>query len=291
MIVKRKVKNLLVKSVEWTLFHHRGDRTLNLNGLQLTFDASDAGGRQYNAKSSYEEAANPLYQAILDKFNPSLVIDVGANYGFTGLVCARNFPSAKIILVEPSARLLPYLRRNFEQNGFTNYEIVQAVCGEQAAGEVEFGIHPSNSQDNRVHRESSDWKTERVPTISLNALLERCPAQRFIFTKIDTQGYEQNVIQGAHPFITQNANWLIKMEFAPHWLRSQGTDPSSFLAELCAQFQVVEVPTRLRYKEDDLLESSSAQIHPADAPNFVSYIQSLDRNEHGWCDLLVSPRK
>lgn len=269
--------------------HSAGDRVLAINDIRLTVDGADFGGTMYDSSRSYEELANPLYADIRGRYDPSLVIDIGANYGFTGLVFARRFPRAKIILVEPDPKLCTYIRRNFQGNGILRFECVQTLCGDVVASQKDFALNPWSSQDNRVTGDDPKWRRILVPCVTLDQLLREYGDDGFTFVKIDTQGYEERVFRGGREFFASHTNWIIKTEFAPHWLRSQGTDPVGFLRELASAYCVAELPVRSRFLGDSLSEVLSKRLDPSQAAGFVQHIQSLNSEGHGWCDLLVAP--
>ncbi len=267
------------------------NQNLKLNDLILSIDGSDSGGRQYFSKGSFEELASPFYNEIKDTYNPGLVLDIGANYGFTGLVFAGRFPEAEIVLIEPSRKLCQYIRQNFQQNSYANCHIINAICSDTAHDNVQFSLNPNSSQDNRVIPAGKGWKSETVPSVTIDSVIQDKNAQRFIFIKIDTQGFEERVFKGGETLWSTRSDWLVKTEFAPHWLNSQGTDPVLFLKQLVSRFNVAELPLRFRYKGDSLPGLFAGKIEIPDVEAFVTYIQSLNKNGLGWCDLLISPKQ
>jgi FkbM family methyltransferase len=267
------------------------DKTLNLKGLLLTIDHSDSGANAYESKGSYEELANPIYKEIKRILNPLLLIDIGANYGFSGLVFAQNFPEAKILLVEPDTKLCPYIKHNFKQNGFSNFEVINAICAEKDGEDNEFFLNPTSSQDNRVIGENDNWEKKLVTSVSLNNLIDSNLTESSIFIKIDTQGYEEHVFKGGHNFLTKNSNWIIKTEFAPYWLDSQGTNPFDLLNYLTSTFHVVELPARSSFLSNSISDILKYKLLPSNIENFINYISSLNKANRGWCDLLILPIK
>lgn len=79
----------------------QNERTLGIGDIKLIVDFSDAGGRQYTSRAAHEEYVSTFYDQILTFLKPTLVVDVGSNYGFTGLVCAKRLPHARIVLIKP----------------------------------------------------------------------------------------------------------------------------------------------------------------------------------------------
>jgi len=88
---------------------------LQLNDVVLKVNILDEGGKQYDARKSFEEIANPLYP-LIEKFNsPRLFVDIGTNYGFISIIAAKQFPNAKLIMVEPGRRLGEYEVESYYQ--------------------------------------------------------------------------------------------------------------------------------------------------------------------------------
>ncbi len=90
--------------------------------------------------------------------------------------------------------------------------------------------------------------------------------------------------------LEQRSDWLIKMEFAPDWLRSQGTDPLELLRYLAGRYQIAEYPERIPYNTPDLASLFDQPVREAELEPFLEYVISLDRDGLGWVDLIVRPR-
>lgn len=56
------------------------------------------------------------------------ILDCGANIGFSVLNYKRQFPQARIVAFEPDPEFAPVLRRNLEQNGAGDVEVVEAAA-------------------------------------------------------------------------------------------------------------------------------------------------------------------
>ena len=64
--------------------------------------------------------------------------------------------------------------------------------------------------------------------------------------------YEEMVIKGGMNFLLNHQNWIIKTEFAPKWLQSQGTDSLELLKRLVKNFDVAELPATIPFETDSL---------------------------------------
>jgi FkbM family methyltransferase len=288
--IKQIVKRLLFRSSPPVAPQQISrDRLLKIHDICLLVNSSDIGGTQYDSKSSYEEHTSPLYADISQWLDPQLVIDIGANYGFTASLFGKRFPKAHIVLVEPSPQLHDYIRKNLASNGITNCELVEAACGDSVGGSISFALNPCSSQDNRVKGEAG-WKTTEVPVTTLSQIANERYVKGGVFIKIDTQGYEKSVFSGGLDFLETHSPWLIKTEFAPFWLRSQGTDPKELLYFLVDRFAVAEAPLRFRRNVDTLSNIFRFCIEKESVESFIEHTVLLNHDNLGWCDLLVCPK-
>ncbi|MCA2813734.1 MAG: FkbM family methyltransferase [Microcystis sp. M090S1] len=265
------------------------EEKIDFQEFVLRVNNKDKGGLLYRDKNYWAELSCPIYQEIVETFKPTFFLDIGANYGFTSLVHFVKNPECKIIAVEPSSILIPYLQKNLKENSCCNFDIVNSVCTDQEQKQREqiFSLNPNSSQDNRVIG-LKGWKSTKVSCTTIDSLLVNVTDNDRIFIKIDTQGFEEKVFKGGEKFFKSNINWIVKSEFAPHWLTSQGSDPQNVLEYLINLYMVFELPKRSRFK-DSIDTVIRYPINKLDIPEFVDYIQKL-ANGYGWCDILVLPR-
>lgn len=267
-----------------------GDRTINIGNIKLTINLTDAGGSKYLSDEYIYDQLDKLHQEIEEIFHPQLVIDIGANYGYTGAVYSKIFPSAKLILIEPSPALEHYIKTNMSQNNVPEWILKSSICSDEDNNDAIFHLNPTSSQDNRVLAESGEWKPQRTNAVTISHLLSSHDDQKFVFIKIDTQGFEQRVFNGGRSFFSRSNNWIVKTEFAPYWLRSQNTDPASFIEHLTKNYCVAEFPLRPLFKGNTLTDLALKKIMPEDSNKFSEYVSSRAKDGKGWCDLLVWPR-
>lgn len=266
-------------------------KQIQINEFVISIQPDDPGGILYASKSSYAFANDPLLAQTQDLLNPTTVLDVGANYGFTASVFSRSFPNAKILAVEASPVLEPYLQENLRRNSVGEYDIIMAVCGAEDQNKAGFSLNPNGSQDNRVVGGSSSWSNVETKMKSVASILREHHKGGGLFVKIDTQGFEEHVFKGGEEFFSTNDQWLIRSEFAPNWLESQGTCAKRFLQYLLGLYDVTEIPSRTRFKGDDIEKLFSDRLRVQDVDGFLEYIKKLDKNDRGWCDVFVRPKQ
>ena len=93
----------------------RKGELINFRKSILKIDSSQGGG-VYQTDNCWMDFHDPLYADIKKILNPSLIIDVGANIGFSSVCFAENFPEAKIVAIEPNPNLVKIFHENMKIN-------------------------------------------------------------------------------------------------------------------------------------------------------------------------------
>ena len=262
---------------------------VRIGDIKLSYRDADGGGRHYLQRGPSEEYYSAFYPLLRQALAPGLCVDIGANYGFTGLLMRRAFPDSSLTLVEPVPWLEGYIRHNFYQNGLQFDHLHSAICSTATAGDVsEFGVNERGTQDSRVIPQPG---MQRVKTrvVTLDQLTADTGSETSVYVKIDTQGWEQRVFAGGENFLDNHDRWLIKTEFAPDWLTSQGTNPVVLLRWLLDRFEVYESTGRQRWNCASLAEMLGTPLLPSQAADFVPYVSKLALQGKGWVDLYVLP--
>jgi hypothetical protein len=83
--------------------------------------------------------------------------------------------------------------------------------------------------------------------------------------------------------------WLLKIEFAPKWIEEAGFNPYEFLRELCSRFSVCQNPAIYGFRDHFLSFFLNSRLSAADTSSFIDYVASHNRDQRGWCDLLIAP--
>lgn len=135
-----------------------------------------------------------------------LFVDVGANIG-SYTILAAGAVGAKTISVEPVPTTFHRLLDNIRLNGLE--QRVQAVCCGLSSEPGELRFLSSLDTMNRVALPGDDLPTITVPVDTLDALCNgRVPA----VIKIDVEGHEKSVLQGAAAVLAQPGLKAVLME-------------------------------------------------------------------------------
>lgn len=137
------------------------------------------------------------------------VVDIGANYGSYSLSLARAAgPSGRVWSVEPASQTAAYLRKSIEINGFENVTVIQKALSNKA-GTARLSVE-ANSELNSIAQGGSG-ASEEVPLDTLDALAAEHGWTGIDFLKLDAEGEEERILEGATVFLRE-ANPLVMFE-------------------------------------------------------------------------------
>jgi len=176
--------------------------------------------------------------AFLDQvLEPGMVFfDVGANDGYFTLFAARRVgPAGRVVAVEPSSRERVNLQRNVESNGLTNVSVVPLALG-AALGTANLrlakGTHSGhNTLGNFAHAGVQTESFEEVKVDTLDAVAARLELTRVDFIKLDVEGAEASVVDGAREVLRKMRPTLL-LEINEAALQAQQGSAESLLATL-----------------------------------------------------------
>lgn len=170
----------------WLPFHGDGD----LQEVQYQL----AGDTWFRAETEYLQRWLP---------KNGVVIDVGANLGFTALIFSRSVGSSgRVFAFEPSSLVYPKLVEVLEKNGAMNVQCFNLGCG--VGRRVETLLVPSSSGNATIRRSGIEPEGEvSEVTIEIDALdnVVLPLTSRVDFLKIDTEGFEDQVLAGANELV------------------------------------------------------------------------------------------
>ncbi len=186
----------------------------DLGGAAFVCDVRDSIAREAFFTGRYEPQETLLFRWLVDP--GSVVIDVGANWGyFTLLAAQRTGCSGRVVALEPNPDLFARLRANVATNGYANVTCLPIAAAEQP-GQIPFvdGGSMGNSGLSRAARD-----TERAdfvaPSATVDALIEDAGIERVRLVKIDVEGAEAQVLAGMQHGIARRRYEHVLLEFHP----------------------------------------------------------------------------
>ena len=172
---------------------------------------------------SVEQSENARFISMLRANNVNLIFDVGANTGQFGVLMREIGFDGKILSFEPLSEARENLLK-ISRNDSMWQVALQSAIGEEN-GEIEINI-AGNSQSSSVldmldtHvRAAPDSKYIGKEKVALRKLDTLAPdymdSNSIVFIKIDTQGYERQVMNGAKKLMSQIVGLQLEVSLVP----------------------------------------------------------------------------
>jgi FkbM family methyltransferase len=123
-----------------------------------------------------------------------IIYDVGANYGFLSMVWGRAFEKrkGKVFSFEPSPNVLNITQKSISFNKLDNVKLFQKAVGD-ISGHIT--IHEGKASSNV--KKLRDTKQIKVEMTSLDDFTKNQKIESIDLIKIDVDGFEYEVLQGA----------------------------------------------------------------------------------------------
>ena len=154
-------------------------------------------GYEIRPRSGRTTLRGVLENARRNGVRPASVFDVGAAYGQFTRTCAAVFPEARHFLVEPLEEYRPYLNAVCADIPGTHQVAAAAAA---AGGEITINVHP-DLVGSSVYLEDEDSDVNgvprTVPAVTLDDLVHDAEAKPPFLIKVDVQGAELDVLEGA----------------------------------------------------------------------------------------------
>ncbi len=185
------VRNLLIKSM------NDPECSMDIHGKTLKLPLSHALPYYLNSFPYYDRLPRRLSDFVHEKHGFLKCIDVGANIGDTVAAFYKS-QNDKFLAIEPNPKFNQYLQKNFRDDG--NIKILDFFCSSSSiAQKYEISEHSGTASINS----SIDGFFMRAETLD-NIVAANPAFADFNLLKIDTDGHDFDVIDGASKIIKNN---------------------------------------------------------------------------------------
>ncbi len=200
----------IFKLVRWTIFE-----IINADISFVTPNKTRYLSMPYNYSSFVVYFINyrdPGIQAFLQKYltNGSVFVDAGANIGTYTVPAGKLVGSnGKIIAIEAHPFTYKYLLNNIKLNNLRNVTVLNVALGKED-GSIEMSYTKSNAGETHI----AVGKEEKisVPLQTLDRVLSEIAITHVDYLKIDVEGFELPLLQGAQDTIMNSKNIVVQTE-------------------------------------------------------------------------------
>jgi len=196
-------------------------------------------------KGVWEMDLTQKCEILIRQTSNPVIFDVGANFGWYGLVLSRFSANSSIHFFEANPNLIKLLQKTTLVNGLALRSTINNLAVSERSGETfELSIQKhhlgsssiqqfSDSQLICYHENPEDLQRVRVQSMSLDDYCNAASIAEINFLKIDVEGVEASVLKGATEVISRSSDLTIMME----WNKSCYTDD---VLQIVSQFRTCE---------------------------------------------------
>jgi FkbM family methyltransferase len=223
------------------------------------------------AYGEFEPLERSLFVSLVRE--EDTVFDIGANFGLYSVIASARLRSGSLHAFEPNPDLFSILKANLEKRPFGHLEAHQIAIG-ATRGNVAFNCALDSAFSSVVETERiATERTVMVPITTLDGFMEERDIQLVDLMKIDVEGYEPEVLEGASRLLARTDAPIVLIEISQANLKPRKMTQGAVLEALFRHgYDVLVAENRLRPLTD--LERSTGQI---EAENFLA-IKSARRD-------------
>lgn len=209
MLLLKKIFNKLINDEKESF-----KKICNSNNIFLDYNQNKSG--HLILKEIFEER---VYADYFPFYKKSVIVDVGAHFGFFSLFANRNaHKDSQIHSFEPSTENFRRLQKNISSNKIENVKMFRCAIGSKnGISKLIHRENPANSAlEQRIQVHPSSF--EEVETKTLETVIKENKIQKIDFLKLDCEGAEYTLLETLNDEIFHIIK-TISMEF--HDLKSE----------------------------------------------------------------------
>lgn len=174
---------------------------VQVHGLTLHLDEKDS-MQLATGRTKEPETIDRLKQDLKEGM---VFIDAGAHVGYYTLLASKLVgKKGKVIAYEPSEHNYEVLKKNVETNNLENVDFYQYAVSEKD-GTATFWLSEISTEDNSLFKDTNSAEGLTVKSVKLDTHVKH----KVDFMKVDVEGAEHLVLQGAEKIILKDKPVLI----------------------------------------------------------------------------------
>lgn len=227
------------------LYKKKSLRTVVRRGFKVELDLSDMFDH-----SVYFREYDPSFDNIIPELHTdSLIVDVGANIGYTALLFASHAKNSAVFAFEPHPDTFKKAQKNISLNSQLSIELLNMGLGSKKDKLKLSEVNETNSGMNRILPEGSGsgFNSRQVEVDRLDDVLKSKKVAKVDLIKIDVEGYEAQVMAGAMQTLS-NCKPVLMMEL----------DDNNLKDNLSSAAEIIKTLRSLGYNQ--ILNSATREI-------------------------------
>lgn len=215
-----------------TIVYGKKPRIITRHGITYEVDLSEGTDLSLFLFGSFQK--HVVKSELLSIPKDAVIIDVGANFGLMALPFAQMAPQGMVYAFEPAHYAVTHLKRNISLNPelAKRIEVINAFASAKSSENTDMRAIASwkVSSDNESHHPvnmGAVKSAEGVPGIALDDFCKQKNLTHVDFIKMDTEGYESDVMKGATETIAKYRPQII-FELGLYSMPERGIDFSFF---------------------------------------------------------------
>ena len=157
----------------------------------------------------------------LNNYYRLFLIDCGCNFGFYSFYTASLSKENEIISIEASKNTLEEFNNNLSINNFSNIKVFNKAVSDQNDKKMEFNESEKDWESSLISSEFSIRQKNIVDSITIDSILEnKNMDDRLLILKIDVEGADLNVLDGAKNIIKKSEPFII-IEFSKYIFKNE----------------------------------------------------------------------
>lgn len=216
------------------------------------FEAND-----YHMKNHLEQEGDHVKRIIknIAHLKSPTIMDIGGNIGIHCVNYAINIPEAKIYSFEPSKHNFALLEKHIKKYNLEKNIAAYNQCISKKKGVETVYYNEKNCGDTRMNNKgySSDKDASHrheIDCTTIDAFVEENDIN-LDFIKIDTQGHEFFILEGAQKTIRDHKP-VIFMEFWPHGLVLNGCELTDEILDVFSSYKYIYAVDSEKQVETDI---------------------------------------
>jgi FkbM family methyltransferase len=221
--------------------------------IHINPEDSDVISPSIGVDAWYEPEETELLKKIVKK--GAVVVDVGANVGWYTLLSAHIVgKNGRVIAFEPEPSSFSLLTQSIRRNNFTNIQAFDK-CVSNTEGPRKLYLTVGNLGGHSIVRKIGQHSID-VTAVTLDKFLPSLDITHIDLLKIDAEGAESEVIEGAHQYLSNSKVKNIFLE----WNADSWTNREKLLQTILSKYtiyQIIRSPFLIKKQSTDFLRHTA----------------------------------